>query len=843
MPQDISGAVTGVIVRYVRSLFGDVGVVHMLSLAGDERDPRQLADPANWSTHQQAIGLLEAATRVTGDPMTSRRIGEEILRQYEGTEVATALRNLGSPQDLLRTVVTAASQFSTVTTMEPVEVRDGYAEVTAVTRMGSIRHRDLCDLSAGLLSWVPVLFGMAPAVVTEPECAARGGRCCRYRLSWTPTEWAPAEAQRPEPAAGAELAPEEDERAVLLERQLARATVQLDAMLTLSRSLETARHADEVALALATAVPPVLGCAHSAVMVWDPIERCFIERASAWSPNATPDARQGEDADLCSGRGGRWSPTDSPVVDNLVRSKEVLVVDRLTADPFLRGTLERRGLATRVIAPFFADDELVGIVTADFETAPAVHPRSDPTLQERLRSLTGPAVKAIRSTWLLDQVGHLTWHDPMTGLPNRRMIEDRARQELNRSAQPRLTVFFIDLDRLKDVNDALGHAAGDELLRQAAQRLRESVRRQDTVARLGGDEFAILLPGMTAIPATRHLAHQILKRLHEPYRIGTNEVFASASIGIAAYPEHGESYDALLSHANEAMYRAKALGRNTFALFSEHEGATATDLRLEADLHHALERNELFLLYQPYVDLQSQRVRGVEALVRWRHPDMGILEPASFIPRAEECDVIVGIDAWVIDQAARQMRRWLDEGIEIPRMSVNVSGRDLGTPDFVDTTRTALEEHGVPPSAFELGVSERVAASDVFVRHVAHELRQLGVRFSIDDFGTGASSLSQMAALPVSTLKIDRSLAQTVGPHQELNVLASAIVAVAHSLGLACVAAGVETAQQREALLNQGVTTAQGYYFSPPLQASEVVRILRASTARVAYPIREAGAA
>ncbi len=470
-------------------------------------------------------------------------------------------------------------------------------------------------------------------------------------------------------------------------------------------------------------------------------------------------------------------------------------------------------------------------MVADFLTPPPIDPRRDQDLQQRLRALADHAVTAFQNAWLLEQVGHLAWHDSLTGLPNRRLLEDRVHQELERDkrlGEPS-TMFFVDLDRFKKVNDTLGHSAGDDLIRQVAQRLCEVVRRQDTVARLGGDEFAVLLPGMADRAAIHQLAERMLEALHLPYTIEGAEVYTSASIGVALYPDHGETYDELLSHADEALYLSKAMGRNTYNIYANETPApagTGADAQLESELRDALERHELFVLYQPYIDLQTTGMVGVEALVRWRHPVKGLLEPSAFIAHAEETNLILAIDEFVIREAARQMRDWLNEGLPALRMSVNVSGRDLLYPGFVSTVLSALGENLIAPDWFEIDITERVIVDENGVmRRTAEELREHGVRFSIDDFGSGASSLQQVAAFPVSTLKIDRSFVQILGPSDELHTIASGISAMADRMGLGCVAEGVETAQQRRVLLQRGFTTAQGFFFSPPLMPGDIRRM------------------
>jgi diguanylate cyclase (GGDEF)-like protein len=997
-PQDISGAVTNVIVRRVRSQGGDEAVARALGLAGETRPVTELEDPRSWSTHDQTIALLAAAGRVTRDPDIGRSVGEDILRQHDGTEVANLLRSLGSPGELLRNVTAAAAKFTTVSTLESLEVGDAHAVVRAHTRPGFVRHPYLCQFTKGLLSQVPVLFGLVPAVVTETECQAQGGRFCLYSVAWEERQWTafvderaslytaawaeqgvvenqseleidaqtritqleqqlarsgqalqevfstasdllagdnlnellsritqraaaavnapryllvvrvspgqPAqlhqhgftedearqlaeELWRPEPddAAGSRLIVDivssrqaygrlaavyptarafmEQERLMLglyatyaataldLVRALndsRRSNATARALLSFSASLTRIGTTDEVAQTLADTVPAVVGCDRSSVMLWDPFDRQLVFRAVSGGLPETPVARPAdgeritfvatEDEAEAEPPEGLEPPEpdfsvirldDTPVLAELMSSRDIVVIDRASAGQFHQAVFERYGTTVTAMAPLFSDDEFLGVVAADFLRHPAVDPRVDADLQERLTALANQAVTSFQNAWLLEQVGHLAWHDSLTGLPNRRLLEDRVVQELERAKRvgENSSMFFVDLDRFKRVNDTLGHATGDELLKQVAQRLRDTVRRQDTVARLGGDEFAILLPGLSDPVAVRQLAGRMLDLLHEPYLLEGVEVYASASIGVSLSPDHGDTYDDLLSHADEAMYRAKAMGRNTFQIYDGGPADAVTDVQLMADLHHAVERDELFVLYQPYVDLATNEVVGVEALVRWRHPVKGVLEPADFIPQAEESSLILGIDAFVIEQACRQLAEWRGRGLTDLRVSVNVAGRDLMDGDFVDLVLGTLEGHDIPTDHFELEITERVTLdADGVMRQTVEKLQEHGVRFSIDDFGTGASSLQQVAAFPVSTLKIDRSFVQILGPSEELSALASAIIGMAEKLGLDCVAEGVETSHQSRVLLQRGCGTAQGFFFSPPLVPADVERML-----------------
>jgi diguanylate cyclase (GGDEF)-like protein len=1008
-PQDISGAVTSVIVRYVRARVGDFGVAQMLAASGEARPVHVLEDPRSWSTHDEAIALLAAAAQVTGDAEIARHVGEEMLRQHDGTDVANLLRSLGSPAELLRNVTAAAAKFTTVSSLEPLEVGDAHAVVQALARPGYMRHLYMCEFTKGLLAQVPVLFGLVPAVVTETECQARGGRFCLYSVAWEARQWTSfvddrtslfsmAWEQQGVVEARSELEMDADTRISMLEEQLRQmgerleevfstasdllsvedlsellasitrraagavnapryllvvqtgpdeplhlhhhgfnenearalaaelwqpnpsdlggsrlivdiassrhrygrlaaiqppglrfmarereifslyanyAATALDlvtslaesrrsnatarALLDFSRALSRVGTTEEVSQTLADTVPAVASCERAAVLLWDPFDQKLVLRASSGAntgengggqpaPGAGGAPAAGEpiifdvamEVDFSDEEANKEkepfsiSADQTPLINGLLTSRDIVVIDRNIQDEFLRALLESYGTVVTIMTPLFSDEEFLGVVAADFFHAPPTDPRTDRDLKERLQALADQAATAFQNAWLLEQVGHLAWHDALTGLPNRRLLEDRVHQELERAkrvGEPS-SMFFVDLDRFKKVNDTLGHAAGDDLIRQVAQRLRDVVRRQDTVARLGGDEFAVLLPGLNDITAIRQLADRMLESLHTPYSIEGAEVYTSASIGIAMYPEHGETYDDLLSHADEAMYLSKSMGRNTYNVYETEGGgvANSVDAHLEADLHHAIDRNELFVLYQPYIDLETNQMVGVEALVRWRHPVKGVLEPGSFIAQAEESDLILAIDEFVIREAARQMREWLNEGMPPLRVSVNVSGRDLLHPGFVDTVMSALTEHRVAPEWFEIEITERVTIDEGGVmRNTADQLRERGVRFSIDDFGTGTSSIQQVAAFPVSTLKIDQSFVQILGPTEELNALAAGIISMADKLGLECVAEGVETHHQSRVLLQRGCTTAQGFFFSPPLLPGDVRRMMETS--------------
>jgi diguanylate cyclase (GGDEF)-like protein len=1007
----VSGSVVHVLLAMVRAHGDEPGVAQTLALAGEERPFSELGDATRWSTLTQGVALLNAAALSTGDSAIGLHAGEALLFMPGEREQTERLRSLGSVGEVLGRIDSVVEEFERSSETTVLEVGTDHALIEMIPRGGGARHAHLCELTRGLLSRVPVLFGLDPALVTETECSARGGRRCLYAVSWEDPEsdgdreTAPAPAVeldtvpgpdvpnplsdprvRPEPAPDQGVDPEQsadqlrehlhrmrllvggmsatslelakddgdtvladlaaradavvardrfllmirvrpatpiqiyyrgleaeeaqglagrlwsgspDDRdgspvvvdiasprrrygrlvvfpppdvalsplesqilglygehtataldmfRVLNEAKRSNATART--LLSFFESLSRVNTLDELDQLVADTVPAVTGCDQSTVYLWEAQPGRLVPRArtvGAEDPNAYtgpivpisgPDGTGAADAP-----GGPWPDagvgaaeplnvrTDIDVIGRMMSDREVMVLDSSTDDPFLRNLLDRSGTAASVIAPLFAAGEFLGVIAANFsESAPtaSIH---DPRLHERLSALADQASTSVQNLELLEKVSHMAWHDALTGLPNRRLFEDRVQQELVRSrrvGEP-VCMFFVDLDHFKTVNDTLGHAAGDDLIRQVSQRLVETVRRQDTVARVGGDEFAILLPGLADQLAIDQLAQRSLEALSTPFFVHGREVETSASIGIAIAPEHGDSYDELLSRADEAMYLAKDRGRNAFQMYagslvnSARGRVAVNEEDLFSDLVHALENNEFFLLYQPYVDLRTSRVVGVEALVRWNHPNLGVLEPSSFISMAERSEVIVALDTWVLDQTCRQGRAWRDAGLPPLRLSVNLASRDLSNPQFFDNVHRTLLETGIEPWLLELEITERVVPDQSEpARGTIERLRQLGVRFTIDDFGTGNSSLNRIGAFPVSTLKIDQSFVQVLGPDSENNSLVSAIISMAARLGLDCVAEGVESSAQSRVLLQRGCRTAQGYYFSPPLPATDV---------------------
>ncbi len=428
------------------------------------------------------------------------------------------------------------------------------------------------------------------------------------------------------------------------------------------------------------------------------------------------------------------------------------------------------------------------------------------------------------------ELSHLALHDPLTGLPNRALVLDRAEQMLARAARNPGTVagaLYIDIDGFKHVNDNLGHAAGDRLLTVAGERLQRAVREQDTVGRLGGDEFVVLVETTPGELTADALADRLTETLREPVELGdAGKLFSvTASIGVAS-----GSYatpDELLRDADLALYAAKAAGKDRYALFDAGLHADAEGrLALQSDLGAAVDDEQLFLHYQPIFDLASRRVVGVEALVRWRHPQRGVVAPASFIPLAEESRLIVPIGRWVLDEACRQAAVWHADGLKLG-ISVNVSAYQLGRREFAEDVQDALARWQIEPSSLTLEITETTLMRDVPAAcERLQEVKALGVRIAIDDFGTGYASLSHLQRMPVDILKIDRSFVSALGDGPQSRELLAAILGVGQSLSLSVVAEGIELASQQTTLEEMGCEMAQGFLLGHPGPAPEIEALL-----------------
>jgi diguanylate cyclase len=429
------------------------------------------------------------------------------------------------------------------------------------------------------------------------------------------------------------------------------------------------------------------------------------------------------------------------------------------------------------------------------------------------------------------QLQHVATHDALTGLPNRLLLGDRLEQMIAQAErrERRFAVMMLDLDRFKSINDSLGHHSGDELLKEAARRLLARLRRTDTLARLAGDEFVVVLNEIESLRDAESVASSILQDISRPIALSGLEVHVSASIGISVYPENGADAETLLQHADAAMYHAKKNGRNCMQFFTSTMNAFARErLELENGLRRAINRGEFELHYQPKVDVESGRIDSAEALIRWRHPQRGLISPGGFIPVAEETGLIVSIGEWVLREACLQARTWQNSGVGSIRVAVNLSAQQFRQKNLVDVVGSALQEARLEPRFLELELTESAVMHDAEASiEILRKLSGLGVRISVDDFGTGYSSLSYLRRLPLDKLKIDHSFIKEVTTSRDDAQIVRAIVSLAHSLHLKVIAEGVETQEQLTFLRDLGCDQYQGYLRSPPVTADAFARLMR----------------
>jgi diguanylate cyclase (GGDEF)-like protein len=423
------------------------------------------------------------------------------------------------------------------------------------------------------------------------------------------------------------------------------------------------------------------------------------------------------------------------------------------------------------------------------------------------------------------QIVHVAQHDVLTELPNRLLLNDRLTQAiaLARRHGQHLAVLFLDLDQFKHVNDSLGHEVGDALLQSVARRLVTCVRGSDTVSRQGGDEFLVLLSEIARADDAAATARKMIAALVAPHDVATHVIHITGTIGISVFPEDGSDAEALIKCADTAMYHAKERGRNCYQFFEQNMHARAVERqRTEAGLHLALARHEFVLHYQPKVDLGTGMICGTEALLRWVHPERGLLSPKEFVPIAEDDGLMVPIGRWVLGEACRQARAWIDEGRRPMAVAVNISAVEFRDPGFLPHVRSALRDSGLDARYLQLELTESaLIPHDGSPGLVLQALQEMGVQVAIDDFGTGYSSLSYLRKLPVNVLKIDRSFVQDIGAVAVGNSIVCAVISMGRSLGLRVIAEGVETSEQLAFLQAEKCAEGQGFYFSQPLDAGQ----------------------
>jgi diguanylate cyclase (GGDEF)-like protein len=426
------------------------------------------------------------------------------------------------------------------------------------------------------------------------------------------------------------------------------------------------------------------------------------------------------------------------------------------------------------------------------------------------------------------QVEHLAYYDTLTGLPNRALFADRLAVALTHAHRHRykLAVLFLDIDRFKQINDSLGHTVGDRLLRTVAARIRNTIREEDTVARFGGDEFTVLIHIIGKIEDAGKISQKILESFKQPITIDEREFVVTSSIGISVYPIDGADSETLIRNADTAMYRAKELGRNTCQFYAATMNSKALEaLEVENGLRRALANNEFVLYYQPLVDVASGSVFGLEALVRWQHPQLGLLRPDRFIPAAEQSGLIVALGRWVLMEACRQATEWHRRGYRVV-VAVNLSPKQFQDPDLLHHISEALQNANLRPEFLELEITEGHAMQNVEKAiEILRQLKSFGVRIAIDDFGTGYSCLSYLKQFPIDTLKLDGSFVRDISAPEDAQI-ALGVIALAHSLRLKVIAEGVETISQLTFLRENACDRLQGYLFSRPMPPANLDRFM-----------------
>ncbi len=555
----------------------------------------------------------------------------------------------------------------------------------------------------------------------------------------------------------------------------------------------------------------------------------------AAGPSLPPDFRVAVDGLAAGPEGCVWGLA--------VQRKQMVITPDIASDEqwvAYRQLAVQHGLAASCAVPILGNPgEAMGALVIYYKQPTTPTPRD----LELLEACTRLAAVAIEHQQLADKLVFQASHDPLTGLPNRALLEDRLQQAMACAARngEQLGVFFIDVDHFKTVNDTLGHHTGDLLLREIAQRLRGRVRATDTLMRMGGDEFTLVAGSLKTRRGASDIANKLIDCFKAPFEVAGHELFVTASIGIGVYPDDGRDAGMLQRSADAAMYRAKGQGRAGYQFFDLAMNESARErLAMEGQLRNAIENNELEVYYQPRVDREGQVV-GLEALLRWHHPRLGLVPPVKFIPLAEESGLIVPLGTWVLKEACRQCRQW-QIGRDAPlRMGVNVSALQFAQADFTANVIAALASANLDPSLLELELTESLLMRNMEdTAAKLREIRSLGVGIAIDDFGTGYSSLSYLQRLPIDTLKIDRSFVQEVKemPRDNEMAIIRAIASLGKTLHMRVIAEGVETQVHKTFLLSIGCDGLQGYLFSPPRPAAQIEHLLPAASLPMPEPLK-----
>jgi len=590
-----------------------------------------------------------------------------------------------------------------------------------------------------------------------------------------------------------------------------------------TRLLAESESLEEVMPKLLQTICEALGCACGARRIWNEREQ-KIACAETWSE---PSAEIELFLDLS--REPRVLPEGSGgLLRRVLASGEPTWIADVTGDPSFRRGPEamKAGLHGAFAFPIRFGNDILGVM--EFFSRESRQP--DEVLVQSTRSIGSQIGQFMARRQAEERVRHLAHFDELTGLPNRSLFNLRLSHALARArrAEEPLAILFIDLDRFKNINDTLGHEAGDLGLKEIAQRLRGCLREVDTVSRLGGDEFVVLIEGASRPEDVAEVAQKILVAVARPVLLQSQEFHLTASIGISTCPGDSDDLQGLMKNADIAMYRAKEEGKNQYQFYSAQTNVhTLERVALESDLRHALERNEFLLHYQPKVDIGSNRIVGMEALVRWQQPGKALIVPAQFIPLAEETGLIVPIGEWVLKTACLQNKAWQDQGLPRLRVAVNLSPRQFAHESLLQDVARVLHETGLDAAWLELEITESMVMRDPeHAVTLLHDLKAMGIHLSIDDFGTGYSSLSYLKRFPLDSVKIDRSFIKDLPGDGDDAGITQAIIAVAHSLRLGVIAEGVETAEQLDFLRTNGCDEMQGYLFSRPLPAEQFLALI-----------------
>lgn len=534
--------------------------------------------------------------------------------------------------------------------------------------------------------------------------------------------------------------------------------------------------------------------------------------------------------------GKRLTPDEAKHIYYTASGKQAVAFNNTATDDRIDAHFARRfGIFAVLVAPLIIRDEAIGSLCF-YRLSPGAFTEIYVDAAQKLSAAVSAALENARLYDNLkkmdDEIRHLAYHDALTGLPNRRLFNSLVDHELAQSIRhnKKMAIFFLDLDRFKDINDTLGHEAGDELLKEVSYRLKSTIRACDTIARIGGDEFNIILADIDHVEVIADIAQKIVECFRNSFMIAGHELHMTTSIGISICPDDGEEIDTLLSYADIAMYHAKKEGRNTYQFFDpETNNRTIERMRMNNLLLHSVERGELAVHYQPHIDIETKDIVGAEALVRWQHPAMGLLDAAEFIPLAEETGFVASIDEWVLRTVCKQVKLWQEVGLSIC-ITVNLSARQLQSPQLVDKLTQIFDETGVQPGCLHLEITETVAMHNI--ERTAERLKvlyEMGVRFYIDDFGTGYSSLNYLKRLPIECLKIDKSFIRDIADDADGRTIISAVTALAHKMRLKVIAEGVETQEQFSFLRFAGCDEVQGFLFSKAVPAENFSELISVS--------------